>query len=521
MTDDQSNGADDKQPPSGAPRPAAPQTRAQPSTETGRTETGRTEMSREARAEARAAARATARREQGDGSRRAERGDEYGLERETVHRVRDAIASGDRDSLLEEVEGLHAADLADLLEQVGHEDRAEMVRMLGADIDPDVLSELEEDVRDDVLEAMTPEHLAAAAKEMDADDIVYMIGDLEDAARDTVLAALDPVDRTAVERALEYDEYTAGRLMRRELVTAPPFWTVGQIIDHMRSRDDLPDEFTDIILIDPAMKPAGLAPLSRVMGSGRDTKLADLARDDMRVIRAESSQEDVAYAFNQYHMMSAPVVDEDGRLVGVISIDDAMTALGEEAEEDLKLLAGVGDESLSDKVWETAKLRFPWLAVNLVTAIMASLVIMQFDTTIQAVVALAVLMPIVASMGGNAATQTLTVVVRALATRDLTRANMWRIIGREALVGFSNGVVFAALIAVVGLVWYGDIRLSGVLAAAMVVNLLVAGLAGILIPIGLEKVGADPALASGAFVTTVTDVVGFFVFLGLAGAVLL
>jgi magnesium transporter len=257
------------------------------------------------------------------------------------------------------------------------------------------------------------------------------------------------------------------------------------------------------------------------MGSGRDTKLADLARDDMRVIRAESSQEDVAYAFNQYHMMSAPVVDEDGRLVGVISIDDAMTALGEEAEEDLKLLAGVGDESLSDKVWETAKLRFPWLAVNLVTAIMASLVIMQFDTTIQAVVALAVLMPIVASMGGNAATQTLTVVVRALATRDLTRANMWRIIGREALVGFSNGVVFAALIAVVGLVWYGDIRLSGVLAAAMVVNLLVAGLAGILIPIGLEKVGADPALASGAFVTTVTDVVGFFVFLGLAGAVLL
>ncbi|MGG7567729.1 magnesium transporter [Rhodovulum sp. DZ06] len=447
--------------------------------------------------------------------------DEFALEREVVQRVRAAVEAEDRETLLAEVEELHAADLADLLEQLGHDDRAAAVRLLGGDLDPDVFSELEDDVRDDVLEAMEPENLAAAAKELDADDVVYLVADLEDDQRDAVLDALDPVDRTAVEQALEYPEYTAGRLMRRELVAAPPFWTVGQMIDHLRSRDDLPDEFTDIILVDPALKPVDLVPLSRVMGAGRDRKLQDLARDDMRVLKAETSQEDVAYAFNQYHMMSAPVVDEDGRLVGVISIDDAMEALDEEAEEDLKLLAGVGDESLSDKVTEIVKARFPWLAVNLLTAILASLVIGMFDTTIEAIVALAILMPIVASMGGNAGTQTLTVAVRAIATRDLTAANMWRIVGRETLVGLLNGVAFAILIGVITLLWFGDPMLGGVLAAAMIVNLLVAGLAGILIPIALDKVGADPALASGTFVTTVTDVVGFFVFLGLAGAVLL
>jgi magnesium transporter len=453
--------------------------------------------------------------------RRADRDDEYGLERVAVQRILDAVERGDRAALLHEIEELHAADLADLLEQVGHDHRAAMVRLLGADLDPDVLSELEEDVRDDVLEAMRPEDLAAAAKELDADDIVYLIEDLTHDARRSVLNALDPVDRTAVEQALDYAEDTAGRMMQRELVTAPPFWTVGQMIDHMRARDELPDEFTDIIIVDPTLKPIGLAPLSRVMGAGRDRKLTDLMRDDMRVIRAVNSEEDVAYAFNQYHMMSAPVVDEDGRLVGVISIDDAMTVLDDIAEEDLRRLAGVGDESLSDKVWETVKLRFPWLVVNLATAVLASLVIMQFDATIEAIVALAVLMPIVASMGGNAGTQTLTVAVRAIATRNLTPANMWRIIAREALVGFANGLLFACLIAVVALIWYGDPRLSAVLAGAMVVNLLVAGLAGILVPITLDKVGADPALASGTFVTTVTDVIGFFVFLGLAGLVLL
>ncbi len=446
---------------------------------------------------------------------------EFALDGEVVARVLEALEAGDRDAVMALVEPLHEADLADLLEQISSDERADLVRMLGKDLDPYALTELEEGVRDDVLEAMEPEDLAAAVKELDSDDVVYLVEDLDQEFQDQLLGALDPVERTAVEEALRYPEYSAGRLMRRELVKAPPFWTVGQMIDAMRAAEDLPEEFHDIILVDPAMKPVGLVPLSRVMGSRRETVLRDIQREEMHAIVADTMSDDVAYLFKQYRMLDAPVTDADGRLIGVIEFDDAMEVIDDETEEDLKLLAGVGDEELSDTVWETAKARFPWLAVNLLTAIVASLVIMIFESTIQRVVALAVLMPIVASMGGNAGTQTLTVAVRALATRDLTSANIWRIVMREAFVGLSNGLAFAVIIGAIGYIWFGDVSLGVVLAVAMVVNLLVAGLAGILIPVGLEKMNADPALASGTFVTTVTDVVGFFVFLGLAGLILL
>lgn len=449
------------------------------------------------------------------------REDDWSLDPAVAEAATEAVAAEDAAALRAALADLHVADVADLLEQLDHDTREGVVGLLGGDLDPDVLSELERDVRDDVLAAMDPAHLAAAVRELDADDVVYLVEDLDEEARARVLSALEPVDRTAVNQSLQYPDYTAGRMMRRHFVAAPPFWTVGRMIDHMRAAEDLPDEFHDVVLVDAAMRPAGLAPLSRIMGSGRDRLLEDLARERMELIEAEEPQADVAYAFNQYHMASAPVVDAAGRLVGVIHMEDAIEALDEEADEDLKRLSGVGDESLSDKVWEITRLRFPWLAVNLVTAILASLVIMQFDATIQEVVALAVLMPIVASMGGNAATQTLAVAVRALATRDLTAANMRRLIGRETVVGFANGLIFAALVALVGYVWYGDLALGGVIAAAMVINLVAAGLAGILIPIALDRFGADPALASGTFVTTVTDVVGFFSFLGLAAAVLL
>ncbi|MEM7270289.1 MAG: magnesium transporter, partial [Pseudomonadota bacterium] len=337
-----------------------------------------------------------------------------------------------------------------------------------------------------------------------------------------VLDALDDEDRIIVEQSLTYQEGTAGRMMQRELVSAPAFWTVGQMIDFMRASDDLPDQFYDVIIIDPMMKPVGMIPLSRIMGHPRPAVLGELMDDEFQSIPVDQDEEDVAYAFSQYHLVSAPVVDENGRLVGVITIDDAVEALEEEAEEDLLRLAGVAeDESLADRVWRTTRRRFPWLAVNLITSILASIVIAQFDEVISAYVALAILLPIVASMGGNAGTQTLTVAVRALATKDLTAANMWRVILRETLVGFGNGVVFAIIIGIVGYIWFGDPMLGVVLGLAMIGNLLVAGMAGILIPIGLEKVGADPALASGAFVTTVTDVVGFFAFLGLAAWILL
>jgi magnesium transporter len=304
---------------------------------------------------------------------------------------------------------------------------------------------------------------------------------------------------------------------------APEHWTVGEAIDHLRNtpEEDLPDQFYHIIMVDPRLHPVGNITLGKLMRSKRVTPLTDLLEETFQVIPAMRDEGDVAYAFNQYHLISAPVVDDEGRLIGVITIDDAMAVLDEEHEEDILRLAGVGEGSLSDRVVETTKQRLPWLAVNLVTAIAASMVISQFEAAIAQIVALAVLMPIVASMGGNAGTQSLTVAVRAIATKDLTGSNVWRVIRRECLVGLVNGVIFAAVMGVVGIVWFGSPALGYVIAAAMVINMVIAGLAGTGIPILLEKVGVDPALASGAFVTTVTDVVGFFAFLGLAAAVLL
>ncbi|MEO0676677.1 MAG: magnesium transporter, partial [Pseudomonadota bacterium] len=285
--------------------------------------------------------------------------------------------------------------------------------------------------------------------------------------------------------------------------------------------EDLPEQFYHMILVDPKMRPTGYVTLGRLLGSRREVRLQDITEESFRTIPVDQDEGEVAYAFNQYHLISAPVVDADERLVGVITIDDAMIVLGEEAEEDILRLAGVNEGSLSDRVIETTRRRFPWLFVNLITAILASLVIAQFDAAIAQIVALAVLMPIVASMGGNAGTQSLTVAVRSIATKDLTGANVWRVIRRECLVGLVNGVIFAVVMGVVGVLWFGSPALGGVIAAAMVINLVVAGLAGTAIPVLLERLGIDPALASGAFVTTVTDVVGFFAFLGLAALVLL
>ena len=305
---------------------------------------------------------------------------------------------------------------------------------------------------------------------------------------------------------------------------APEHWTVGEAIDRLRGadEDDLPDQFYHLVLVNPRLHPIGNVTLGKLMRSRRDVALIDLVEETFRVIPATQPESDVAYAFNQYHLISAPVVDDEGRLIGQITIDDAMAVLDEEHEEDILRLAGVGDESaLSDNVVETTRQRLPWLAVNLVTSILASLVIAQFEMAIAQIVALAVLMPIVASMGGNAGTQSLTVAVRALATKDLTGANVWRVIRREVIVGLINGLVFAVVMGIVGVIWFGSPALGYVIAAAMVVNLVVAGFAGTVIPVVLDRLGVDPALASGAFVTTVTDVVGFFAFLGLAAVVLL
>ncbi|WP_323771072.1 magnesium transporter [Antarctobacter sp.] len=451
-----------------------------------------------------------------------ERDDAYALDRKAVAAILYAVDIEDREQLITLMEPLHAADIADLLEQVNAFDRGRLIRLYDKEIDGEILSELDETLREEVIAALTPQVLAEAVRELDTDDVVDLVEDLETAQQDAIIDALEAGDAAAVRQSLAYPEFSAGRLMQREVVMAPEYWSVGDAIDYMRSSEHLPEQFYHVILVDPKLRPVGNVTLGKIMSSRRDVLLKRIVEETFHTIPVTRDEGEVAYAFNQYHLISAPVVDDNDRLVGVITIDDAMAVLDEENEEDILRLAGVDGESrLSDKVIETTKRRFPWLAVNLLTAVMASLVISQFEEAITQVVALAVLMPIVASMGGNAGTQSLTVAVRALATKDLTGSNIWRVIRREVAVGLINGIAFAVIMGIVGIVWFGSLQLGGVIAVAMVVNLVVAGLAGIAIPVILEKVGVDPALASGAFVTTVTDVVGFFAFLGLAVVVLL
>ena len=447
--------------------------------------------------------------------------DGYDLDNRLVPSVRLAVATGDAKRLQGLLDPLHAADIADLLEQIEPGHRREVVLLAPEVVDGEVLSELDEALREEIIDFLPKEVLSEAVRDLDSDDVVDLVEDLDEPQQEAVLDALDDADRAVVEQSLAYPEDSAGRLMQREVVMAPEHWTVGEAIDFLRSSDDLPEQFYHIILVDPRFKPVGYVTLGKLLGHKRAVKLTEITEDSFRTIPVSQPEEEVAYAFNQYHLISAPVVDENERLVGVITIDDAMIVLDEGHEEDILRLAGVGEGSLADKVIATTKRRFPWLAVNLVTAILASLVIAQFEDAIATVVALAVLMPIVASMGGNAGTQSLTVAVRAIATKDLTGSNVWRVIRREVLVGLVNGLAFAVIMGIVGFLWFGSPALGYVIAAAMVINLVVAGLAGTVIPVALEKIGIDPALASGAFVTTVTDVVGFFAFLGLAVLVLL
>jgi len=389
-------------------------------------------------------------------------------------------------------------------------------------IDGDVLSELDWSIREEVIEALPEAVVAEAVRELDTDDVVDILEDLEPEGQERILEALADADRVAVEQALSYPEESAGRLMQREVVVAPEHWTVGEAIDFLRGAESLPDQFYHVILTDPRMKPMGYVTLGRILSSRRDVALRTITEDGFRTVSATDPEGNVAYMFNQYHLISCPVVDAGGRLVGVITIDDAMNVLDEEHEEDMLLLAGVGEESsIADGVWDTVKARLPWLAINLVTASLSAVVITQFEHTIAALVALAALMPIVASTGGIAGTQSLAVAVRGLATRDLTQANAARVVRREVLSGLMNGLALAVLLGTVGSLIFGDWHLGLVLGLAMIVNQVVASLGGVLVPLGLSKMGLDPALASGTFVTTLTDVMGFFAFLGLATVMLI
>ncbi|MDO5632295.1 MAG: magnesium transporter [Paracoccus sp. (in: a-proteobacteria)] len=449
--------------------------------------------------------------------------DDFLPRRELLAQINQAIVDQDAARLEELLEPMHGADIADIIERLTPAQRRTFLDLYSIEIDGEILSEIDEAVRDQVIEALPPDVLAEAVREMDSDDVVDLVEDMDEGEREEILAALDESDRAAVQQSLTYPEYSAGRLMQSEVVTGPEHWTAGEAIDYLRRHeDDLPEQFYHIILVDPRHRPVGYVTLGRLLSAPRAIPMRDLTEDSFRTISATADESDVAYVFNQYHLISAPVVDDADRLVGVITIDDAMSVLDEEHEEDILRLAGVGDESsISDTVLETVRQRVPWLGANIFTALLAAAVIALFEDSIARIVALAVLMPIVTSIGGNAGTQTLTVVVRGLATKSLTAANMWRIVMREAAVGLVNGATFGAIIAAVAWIWFRDPALAGVIGAAMIINLTVAAVGGILVPLALDKLGADPALASPTFVTTLTDVIGFFAFLGLATVVLL
>ena len=445
----------------------------------------------------------------------------YVINKQKMAIVLSALASGNRVDLTEVLEPLHPADIADIIEQLNTTDRARFIRLYDTEFYGDILSEIDEHIREEVISELNPDVLAEAVRDLESDDVVDIVEDLEEEQKETILKALDEGDRVAVQSLLSYPERSAGRLMQREVVMAPEHWSVGMAIDFLRNDANLPEQFYHIVLVDPRLHPVGNVSLGKLMSSKRSVLLREIIEDVFQVIPADQDEADVAYAFNQYHLISAPVVDMENRVVGVITIDDAMVVLDEELEEDIMLLAGIGDSSVSDTIIETVRGRLPWLAVNLVTAILASIVIAQFEATIAQFVALAILMPIIASMGGNAATQSLTVAVRAIATKDISSTNIGRVIRREVGVGILTGLIFAVSMGLIGVFWFGTAMLGVVIAISMLINLVVANLAGTTIPVILEKLGIDPALASGAFVTTVTDVVGFFAFLSIAGILLL
>ena len=438
----------------------------------------------------------------------------------------EVLVSGDAARVRELVRELHASDAADLLEHLSPDDRVRVVDILRDDFDPDILSELDETVRDHVVDRLGVEELAAVIVEMESDDALEVIEELDEDEQQRVLDAIPAGDRTLIEEGLGYPEDSAGRLMQREVMTVPEYWNVGQTIDFMRQAaeagdDTHPAQFYDIFVVDPAHRPLGAIPLSRLLRSGRTVDVRDIMETEMKVLGVTTDQEDVALVFRRRDLVSAPVIDDAGRLVGAITIDDVVDVIDEEHEEDLMRMGGVREDDLYDATVDTTRARFGWLLINLGTAILASMVIGLFDATIEQMVALAVLMPIVASMGGNAGTQTLTVAVRALAMKELTQANAARVIGKELLVGCFNGALFAGLTGVVAWIWFGGVALGVVIGLAMIVNMVIAGLAGSTIPLMLDRAGIDPAVASSVFLTTITDVVGFFVFLGLAWLILL
>jgi len=434
-----------------------------------------------------------------------------------LERLRAFLVAGRADDIALVMEPLHHSEVGDVLEQLDAGERLALVHALGEKFDFSALTEVDESIRLEIMEALPNAAIARGVAELDNDDAVYLLEDLEEVDRDEILSALPTFERLSLKRSLDFPEESAGRRMQTDFIAIPPFWTVGQVIDYLRSEKDLPDEFYQLYVVDASYTVLGTLPLDKFLRTPRAAKIDSIMNTNFVLVNANEDQEEAARSFERYDLVEVGVVDESGRLVGVLTIDDIVDVIQEEAEEDIRLMAGVGDEDVSDTTLDTVKSRVPWLVVNLVTAVLVSFVIGLFNATIEQMVALAVLMPIVASMGGNAGAQTMTVTVRALAMRELDGGRLRRLIRREMVVGVVNGVIFAILIGIVTALRYGNVQLGIVIGLAMVINMIVAGTFGILIPLTLDKLKADPAIASAVFVTTVTDVIGFFAFLGIAG----
>ena len=436
------------------------------------------------------------------------------------------LESGSDKELETHLESFHHSDLADAIGLLDRSLRKRLIELVKTELDPDLLFELEDHLRKEVTDSLTPEEVAEVITEMESDEAVQVLEDMEEEERAEVLSSVPREEREDIEVGLAFPEDSAGRRMQTDVVSVGTNWTVGQTIDFLREESDLPEEFLDLFVVDEKGRPVGIISLSRILRSPRKTLMREIADETQVLIPAETLQEEVALLFEKYDLTTAGVVDQRGKLLGMITVDDVMEVAREEFEEDVLLLGGVGEETMDDSVLQSSAKRFAWLLVNLVTAALASVVISMFDATIEQMVALAVLMPIVASMGGNAGTQTLTITVRALATKELTSYNTMRAIRKELMVGVLNGLLFACLAGLATIFIFGDygassLLLGGIIAGAMVINMIVAGLSGIILPILLDRAGVDPAVASGVFVTTVTDVVGFFAFLGLASLILL
>ena len=434
--------------------------------------------------------------------------------KEFIKIIEEKIKLSDSQFIDNSLKELHPSDSADIIENLSIENRSKLIELEGFNIEPEIFVELNESIQSEILLLLSINSIANLLKKLESDDAITILENIDQSKKDSVLNLLPPQDRFLLEEGLGYPEDSAARIMQREFTAIPSNWSVGQTIDYLRESKNLPDEFLEIFIVDSDFKPIGTVPSSKVLRTPRDNKMNSIMREMQVLIPVNMDQEEVGHTFENYNLTSAGVVDKNNKLVGMITSDDILTIVKEEAEEDVLRLAGVGDEEITDGIFKKTKRRFNWLLLNLFTAFLATWVISIFGATIEQMVALAFLMPIVASMGGNAGMQTLAVTIRAIATQKLSTTNISKTVSKEFAIGILNGIIFAIISSVIVFLWFKDLNLSIIIAVSMILNMIVAGLFGILVPVTLKKFKVDPAISSSVFVTTITDVIGFLSFLG-------